>query len=45
MIQGLYIVFQSFKFTTDDEDIMAALNKTGECPEDAPDGDCLVGSS
>ncbi len=21
---------------------MAALNKTGECPEDAPDGDCLV---
>ena len=23
---------------------MAALNKTGECPEDAPDGDCLVRS-
>ena len=40
--KALYIAYQSFKFTTDDEDITRALNRTGECPDDAPDGDCLV---
>ena len=41
-MKALYIVFQSFKFEAEDEEIAKALNETGECPEDVSEEDCFV---